>query len=121
MNIATRLRRIGLPRLIVHASVLFIVLLWLLPTLGILVSSLRDKDQIVVSGWWTAFSSSNQTQALRLGDPSTQTQQGDRFVIAGNVFGEGKSGHVSAYGVRVQEPAAFEAGTSADLGRQLSI
>ncbi|WP_312808068.1 carbohydrate ABC transporter permease [Agrobacterium cavarae] len=116
MNIATRLRRIGLPRLIVHASVLFIVLLWLLPTLGILVSSLRDKDQIVVSGWWTAFSSSNQTQALRLGDPSTQTQQGDRFVIAGNVFGEGKSGQVSAYGVRVQEPAAFKAGTSADLG-----
>lgn len=116
MNIATRLRRIGLPRLIVHASVLFIVLLWLLPTLGILVSSLRDKDQIVVSGWWTAFSSSNQTQALRLGDPSTQTQQGDRFVIAGNVFDEGKSGHVSAYGVRVQEPAAFKAGTSADLG-----
>lgn len=116
MNIATRLRRIGLPRLIVHASVLFIVLLWLLPTLGILVSSLRDKDQIVVSGWWTAFSSSNQTQALRLGDPSTQTQQGDRFVVAGNVFGEGKSGHVSAFGVRVQEPAAFKAGTSADLG-----
>lgn len=116
MNIATRLRRIGLPRLIVHASVLFIVLLWLLPTLGILVSSLRDKDQIVVSGWWTAFSSSNQTQALRLGDPSIQTQQGDRFVIAGNVFGEGKSGHVSAFGVRVQEPAAFKAGSSADLG-----
>lgn len=116
MTLATRLRRIGLPRLIVHASVLFIVLLWLLPTLGILVSSLRDKDQIVVSGWWTAFSSSNQTQALRLGDPSTQTQQGDRFVIAGNVFGEGKSGHVSAFGVRVQEPAAFKAGTSAELG-----
>ncbi len=116
MTIATRLRRIGLPRLIVHASVLFIVLLWLLPTLGILVSSLRDKDQIVVSGWWTAFSSSNQTQALRLAEPSAQTQQGDRFVIAGNVFGEGKSGHVSAFGVRVQEPAAFKAGTSADLG-----
>ncbi|MDQ1185099.1 MULTISPECIES: carbohydrate ABC transporter permease [Agrobacterium] len=116
MTITTRLRRIGLPRLIVHASVLFIALLWLLPTLGILVSSLRDKDQIVVSGWWTAFSSSNQTQALRLGDPSTQTQQGDRFVIAGNVFGEGKSGHVSAFGVRVQEPAAFKSGTSADLG-----
>ncbi|MEJ8310375.1 carbohydrate ABC transporter permease [Agrobacterium larrymoorei] len=116
MTLATRLRRIGLPRLIVHASVLFIVLLWLLPTLGILVSSLRDKDQIVVSGWWTAFSSSNQTQALRLGDPSTQTQQGERFVIAGNVFGEGKSGNVSAFGVRVQEPAAFKAGTSADLG-----
>ena len=56
MNIFKRLRRVGLPRLIVHASVLVVVLLWLLPTLGILVSSLRDKDQITVSGWWTAFS-----------------------------------------------------------------
>ena len=42
MSIATRIRRVGLPRLIVHISVLFVVLLWLLPTLGILVSSLRD-------------------------------------------------------------------------------
>lgn len=116
MSLATRIRRIGLPRLIVHISVLFVVILWLLPTLGILVSSLRDKDQITVSGWWTAFSSSSQTEALRLGDPSTQTQQGDRFIIAGNVFGEGKSGNVSAFGVRVQEPTAFNAGEAADIG-----
>ncbi len=116
MSIATRIRRVGLPRLIVHISVLFVVLLWLLPTLGILVSSLRDKDQLVVSGWWTAFSSSSQTQASRLADPATQKQQGDRFVIAGNVFENGAGGKISAFGVRVQEPAAFEAGTTADLG-----
>ncbi|MET0172602.1 MAG: carbohydrate ABC transporter permease [Agrobacterium vaccinii] len=116
MSIATRIRRVGLPRLIVHISVLFVVLLWLLPTLGILVSSLRDKDQLVVSGWWTAFSSSSQTQASRLADPATQKQEGDRFVIAGNVFENGAGGKISAFGVRVQEPAAFEAGTTADLG-----
>ncbi|NTF30919.1 carbohydrate ABC transporter permease [Rhizobium skierniewicense] len=116
MSIATRIRRIGLPRLIVHISVLFVVLLWLLPTLGILVSSLRDKDQLVVSGWWTAFSSSSQTQAVRLADPATQKQEGDRFVIAGNVFENGAGGKVSAFGVRVQEPSAFEAGKVVDLG-----
>ncbi|XUY27203.1 carbohydrate ABC transporter permease [Agrobacterium sp. rho-8.1] len=116
MSIATRIRRIGLPRLIVHISVLFVVLLWLLPTLGILVSSLRDKDQLVVSGWWTAFSSSSQTQAVRLADLATQKQEGDRFVIAGNVFENGAGGKVSAFGVKVQEPSAFEAGKVADLG-----
>ncbi len=116
MKIATRLRRIGLPRLIVHISVLFVVLLWLLPTLGILVSSLRDKDQLVVSGWWTAFSSSSQTQALRLADPATQKQEGDRFVISGNVFENGAGGKISAFGVRVQDPEAFPAGEAADLG-----
>ncbi|MGV1870755.1 carbohydrate ABC transporter permease [Agrobacterium rosae] len=116
MSISTRLRRIGLPRLIVHISVLFVVLLWLLPTLGILVSSLRDKDQLVVSGWWTAFSSSSQTQALRLADPATQKQEGDRFVISGNVFENTEGGKISAFGVRVQDPEAFPAGEVADLG-----
>ncbi|MBN7807360.1 carbohydrate ABC transporter permease [Agrobacterium rosae] len=121
MNIATRLRRIGLPRLIVHISVLFVVLLWLLPTLGILVSSLRDKDQLVVSGWWTAFSSSSQTQALRLADPATQKQEGDRFVISGNVFENGAGGKISAFGVRVQDPEAFPADEPADLGEGESL
>ncbi|WP_416408157.1 carbohydrate ABC transporter permease [Agrobacterium rosae] len=121
MSIATRLRRIGLPRLIVHISVLFVVLLWLLPTLGILVSSLRDKDQLVVSGWWTAFSSSSQTQALRLADPATQKQEGDRFVISGNVFENGAGGKISAFGVRVQDPEAFPAGEVADLGEGESL
>ncbi|WP_113093994.1 carbohydrate ABC transporter permease [Agrobacterium sp. fls2-241-TYG-188a] len=116
MSIATRIRRIGLPRLIVHISVLFVVMLWLLPTLGILVSSLRDKDQLVVSGWWTAFSSSSQTEALRLADPATQKQEGDRYVIAGNVFENGAGGKISAFGVRVQDPEAFPAGEVADLG-----
>ena len=36
----------------VHLAVLFFVALWTLPTLGILVTSLRDKDQIIASGWW---------------------------------------------------------------------
>ncbi|MCI9866421.1 carbohydrate ABC transporter permease [Rhizobium skierniewicense] len=121
MSIATRIRRIGLPRLIVHISVLFVVLLWLLPTLGILVSSLRDKDQLVVSGWWTAFSSSSQTQALRLADPATQRQEGDRFIISGNVFENGAGGKISAFGVRVQEPEAFPAGEAADLGEGESL
>ena len=116
MDIVKRLRRVGLPRLIVHISVLFVVLLWLLPTLGILVSSLRDKDQITVSGWWTAFSSSSQTEAVRLADPSMQKQDGANYIIAGNVFENGSKGKISAFGVRVQEPSAFDAGQVADLG-----
>ena len=44
---------------------LVFVALWTIPTLGLLVSSLRDKDQIIASGWWTALSSSSQTEAGR--------------------------------------------------------
>ena len=114
--LATRIRRVGLPRLLVHLSVLLIVIIWLVPTLGILVTSIRDRDQITTSGWWTAFSSSAQTAAVRLAEPSAQQQEGTSYVITGNVFEEGSPGTVRAFGVRVQEPAAFEAGETADLG-----
>ncbi|TIX12406.1 MAG: carbohydrate ABC transporter permease, partial [Mesorhizobium sp.] len=39
----------------VHIAVLIFVAIWTVPTLGILVSSLRDKDQIIASGWWNSF------------------------------------------------------------------
>jgi alpha-glucoside transport system permease protein len=116
MDIFARLRRIGLPRLFVHVSVLLITILWLVPTLGILVTSLRDKDQITVSGWWTAFSSSEQTEAIRLGSAADQSQDGNLYVIKGSVFGEGKGGTVASFGTRVQEPTAFPAGQAADIG-----
>ena len=39
----------------VHIAVLLMVGIWTIPTLGILVTSLRDKDQIIASGWWSSF------------------------------------------------------------------
>ncbi|TIM59610.1 MAG: carbohydrate ABC transporter permease, partial [Mesorhizobium sp.] len=38
----------------VHIAVFLFVAIWTIPTLGILVSSLRDKDQIIASGWWNS-------------------------------------------------------------------
>lgn len=108
--------RIGPARLFVHAAVLLIVIIWLVPTLGIFVSALRDKDQITVSGWWTAFAGSTQTIAMRLGAPDQQKQEGETYVISGNVL-EGQTGRsIRAFGVRIQQPAAYEAGQTADLG-----
>ncbi|MBY3596711.1 carbohydrate ABC transporter permease [Rhizobium bangladeshense] len=108
--------KIGPARLFVHLAVLMIVIIWLIPTLGIFVSALRDKDQIVVSGWWTAFVGSTQTVAVRLGTPDQQRQEGANYVISGNVL-EGQTGRsVKAFGNRVQQPAAFDAGMTADLG-----
>ncbi len=116
VTMAAELRRVGLPRLIVHLSVLLIVILWLIPTVGILVTSVRDKEQITTSGWWTAFTSSTQTMAARLGDPSTAREVQGSYIISGSVFDDGMSGRVRNFGVRVADPTAFKAGEVADLG-----
>jgi alpha-glucoside transport system permease protein len=100
----------------VHLAVLFFVAVWTIPTLGILVSSLRDKDQIIASGWWNAFSSSTQTEAGRLPPPSEQVERDGRFVIEGNIFGDGPARDITAFGVRSAAPTRYEAGEVADLG-----
>jgi alpha-glucoside transport system permease protein len=116
------LGRIGPARIFVHAAVLLIVLLWLLPTLGIFVTALRDKDQIVVSGWWTAFAGSSRTTAARLDGPDKAKPDGANFVISGTLAIEG-GGQIQSFGLRVQEPAAYKAGAPAALenGETLTI
>jgi alpha-glucoside transport system permease protein len=46
-------RRFG--PVLVNGALLLIVLLWTIPTLGIFVSSFRDRVDIQTSGWWTVF------------------------------------------------------------------
>jgi alpha-glucoside transport system permease protein len=117
MSIGQSISRIGPARLFVHFAVLLIVIIWLVPTLGIFVTALRDKDQITVSGWWTAFVGSSQTTAVRLAGADKQQQDGAGYVISGSVFGDaGSLGKVTAFGVKVQDPAAFKAGVPTDLG-----
>ncbi len=110
-----RRRRTRWGRIAIHASVLLIVVVWTLPTLGILVSSFRDKDQLAVSGWWTALTTSEQNVIDRARPPADQVQEGDRYVISGNVLTGNKGAKVVAFGVRVMKPGEFEAGETADL------
>lgn len=41
----------------VRITVIAIAVLWLVPSLGLLVSSFRARDNILTSGWWTVFGS----------------------------------------------------------------
>jgi alpha-glucoside transport system permease protein len=58
-RVAPRESARGMPRsvkrLALHAAVLFLMLIWLLPTIGLLVSSFRDPQDVTQSGWWTAL------------------------------------------------------------------
>ena len=77
----------------VQISTLLIVLLWLFPTVGLLVSSFRTADQISASGWWAALFPQEQNEVIRLADPDeARVPDGAMFVVEGNLF-EGAERH----------------------------
>src|SRR4029453_1885303 len=39
----------------VRITIIVIVILWTIPTLGVLIPSLRPAEQVTASGWWTVF------------------------------------------------------------------
>ena len=112
-------------RFALHFAVLVIVALWTFPTAGLLVSSLRDKNLIATSGWWTALTTTVRSAQTRTKDAAAQVEQDSKFVITGNLFdgSETGSGTVTAFGTKVARPDEFAAGTTAayDDGRTLTV
>ena len=41
--------------IIVNGVLILVCLLWLVPTLGVFITSFRDSQAILTSGWWTVF------------------------------------------------------------------
>ncbi|HEV7276973.1 MAG TPA: carbohydrate ABC transporter permease [Devosiaceae bacterium] len=99
-------------RLLTHLSLLFLVVLWTFPTAGLLISSLRDKDQLAVSGWWTALATSSTQGVTRIGDADAQVEEDGRFVIAGNLFGSDTNKELGSFGLTARELAAGAPGQS---------
>lgn len=112
-------------RFALHLAVLVIITLWTLPTAGLLISSLRDKNQLAASGWWTALSSADRSQVGRMKGKADQIEKDGKFVIEGNLFegADAVSGKVSAFGTKVQTPGANPAGSTVELdgGQTLTV
>ena len=45
-----------LNKLPIHVIILFTIAIWIIPTLGLLVTSLRPPEAVRNTGWWTVFS-----------------------------------------------------------------
>ncbi len=104
-------------RWVVHASVVFLVVLWVFPTLGLLISSFRTGDQIASSGWWRALFPSEQNLTLRAAGPDAQVSTDGMYVIEGNVFDGEKASDISRWGANSRAIDAFAPGETAELRR----
>jgi alpha-glucoside transport system permease protein len=103
--------RIKIGRIAANLALLFFVALWTFPTVGLLISSIRDKDQLAVSGWWTALTNSTRLSTARVADASTQVEESGAFVINGNLLGQdGGKQHIESFGITNAEVGAVHAG-----------
>ncbi|MEM7242103.1 MAG: carbohydrate ABC transporter permease [Pseudomonadota bacterium] len=103
---------------ITHISVVFLVLLWLFPTLGLFISSFRTADQISNSGWWSALSAQErQNPAIRVS--GAEFQDGSVYIIEGQLFET--DAVVSAWGTSSKRPTEFAPGETATLTKDRTL
>ncbi len=101
----------------VHLSVALLVLLWIFPTVGLLVSSFRTADQISSSGWWKAMFPAEQNEVLRVADPDENRVERDGlYVVEGNLFDGATGSEISVWGTSSRDIDAYSAGETAEMG-----
>jgi alpha-glucoside transport system permease protein len=67
-------------RLLLHLAVVALMLLWAIPTIGLLVSSFRPQAKLSTTGWWTAFAPPYQFTMENYQDVINQSGIGQAFI-----------------------------------------
>jgi alpha-glucoside transport system permease protein len=63
-------------RSLLHIAVILLTLVWVVPTLGLFISSFRPTASIITTGWWTAFSPPFQFTLQNYNDMLAQSNMG---------------------------------------------
>jgi alpha-glucoside transport system permease protein len=67
-------------RLVLHLTVVAFMVVWAVPTIGLLVSSFRDQADLSTSGWWTALAPPYHFTLANYHDVVNQSGIGQAFV-----------------------------------------
>ena len=106
-----------------HLEVLFLVLLWTIPTFGLFVSAFRTADQIELSGWWTALTSQEVQETIRLPRFENVVEEGGQFVFEGTLLDADGADRIASFGTEPRDYTSFgpgDTGTFRD-GSQITI
>jgi len=117
------MKKFTLSSLLSQLLLLFFVVIWIIPTFGLFISSLRDKDLLAISGWWTSLKTTQINEIYRSEGSKEQIQENDLFLIKGNIFEDDSNKKIISYGVTskninefdIEQVGVFKDGTKIQL------
>ena len=83
------IKKFSISSIFAQLLLLIFVFVWIAPTFGLFISSLRDKDVLAISGWWTSFTTTDVNEIYRTEGMESQVEENGYFIIKGKAFEEG--------------------------------
>ena len=116
-------KKFSISSIFAQLLLLIFVFVWIAPTFGLFISSLRDKDVLAISGWWTSFITTDVNEIYRTEEMESQVEENGYFIIKGKVFEEGSRKLISRFGITSKNIDEFEVGEIAIFrdGSEISI
>ena len=93
------MKKFSLSSILSQILLLFFVIIWIIPTFGLFISSLRDKDLLSISGWWTSLTTTEINEIYRMPGMDAQIEEGGYFKIKGNLFEENSGKKIISFGI----------------------
>ena len=78
---------------------LIFVIVWIIPTLGLLISSFRDKDLLATSGWWTSLFTTEINEIYRTAGYESQFKENNDYIIKGKLFDTKTGKKIKSFGI----------------------
>ena len=115
------MKKLSFSSLFAQLLLLLFVIVWIAPSFGLLISSLRDKDVLAISGWWTSFINTEVNEIHRTLGMDSQYQENGYYYIEDNLFGEDKPKKISSFGITSKDINAYSVGDVATFKDQSEI
>ena len=104
------MRKLSLTSILSQLLLLLFVIIWIIPTFGLFISSLRDKDLLSISGWWTSLTTTEINEIHRMLGMEHQIQENNYYIIKGSIFENNSGKKITSFGITSKKINEFTLG-----------